>query len=276
MKFNIGRRVSILILGWLLGYPITLQMNLSGVMAAPIKLKLPPPPHRGIAGNRSSAASRDTCPTVSQPLTALVPEYRSPQGNQIWGLTGMEHPTLLFYVPYAKTSIVDLSFTLQDESDPTDTKIVYQNPTIAPTANPGIMRIVLPKSSTPLAENKPYHWFLKLNMNCRSGQRPMFVDGWVQRIEINSNLSEQIDRATSTEKVSLYANNGLSYDAFSTLASLRSTKPQDTELTQDWQNLLDSIDLGYLASQPLSENSRFSGRQAPPKNRVQQLRSTAF
>jgi hypothetical protein len=276
MKFNIGRRVSLLILGWLLGYPITLQMNSSAVMAAPLKLKLPPPPHRGIAGNRSSAASRDTCPTVAQPLTALVPEYHSKQGNQIWGLTGMEHPTLLFYVPYTKASIVDMSFTLQDESDPTDTKIVYQNSTITPTANPGVMRIVLPKSIAPLAANKPYHWFMKLNMSCRNGQRPMFVDGWVQRIEIDNNLSEQIDRATSTEKVSLYANNGLAYDAISTLASLRSTKPQDTGLSQEWQNLLDSIELGYLANQPLSDNSRFSGRQAPSRNRVQQLRSTAF
>jgi hypothetical protein len=260
MKSNIGQRVSLLILGWLLGYPIALQIDMSAVMAAPIKLKLPPPPQRGIAGNRSSAASRDTCPTVSQPLTALVPEYRSPQGNQIWGLTGMERPTLLVYVPYAKTSIVDISFTLQDESDPADTKIVYQNPTIAPASNPGVIQIVVPKSSVPLAPNKPYHWFLKLNMSCRTGQRPMFVDGWVQRIKIDRHLSTQIDRATSSEKVALYADNGLSYDALSTLASLRATRPQDTELNQDWQSLLDSIDLGSLASQPFSDNSRISGR----------------
>ena len=117
-----GRRSRLLGWGWWLSYPIIFQMSLTAI-AAPIKLKLPPPPSRGIAGNRSAAASRDTCPTVAQPLTALVPEYRSPQPNRVWGLTGMERPTFWFYIPYPKSSIASISFTLQDESNPADTKI---------------------------------------------------------------------------------------------------------------------------------------------------------
>ena len=258
MKFNFKHKLSLGILGWLLSYPIVLQMSLSSAIATPLKLKLPPPPQRGISGNRSAAASRDLCPTVSQPLTALVPQYQS---TKVWGLTQMERPTFWFYVPYNKTALVDMSFTLQDESNPSDTKIIYEDRRIEPNRTPGLMHIALPKSSEPLAINKPYHWFLKLNMGCTSGRRPMFVDGWVQRSELDRNLSEQLQRATPTAKVSLYAENGLWYDALATLANLRANQPQDTGLIQNWQKLLEAIELGNLASQPLGDAHRSATTQ---------------
>jgi Domain of Unknown Function (DUF928) len=265
LKMNISLGWKLALIACLISYPAILQLNLTTAIAAPIKLKLPPPPQRGIAGNRSAAASRDTCPTVAQPLTALVPEYRSTQGNRVWGLTGVDHPTLLVYVPYGKNAIVDLSFTLQDESNPADTQIIYQNPNLAPAATPGIMRIALPKFSKPLVANKPYHWFLKLNMGCTAGQRPIFVDGWVQRADLDRTLSDQLKQASPTGKIALSAENGLWYDALNSLASLRAAKPQDPGLKQDWQNLLKSIDLGDLANQPLSENGAV--------DRVQRLKS---
>ena len=275
MKSRIGRSLSLLGLS-LLSYPVALQIGLGAVIAAPIKLRLPPPPPRGIAGSRAAAASRDTCPIVAQPLTAIVPEYRLAQENQVWGLTRMEHPKFLFYVPYAKPALADISFTLQDDSNPADPKIIYQNSTIAPAPTAGMIRIALPKSSPTLAVDKPYHWFLKLNMGCTSGQRPIFVQGWIQRMELDRNLSNQIDRASSAEKVSLYAENGLWYDALTTLANLRATKPQDLGLNQDWRNLLEAIGLGDLAIQPLSANPQVDSPEKTLRERVQQLRSAGF
>jgi hypothetical protein len=83
-------------------------------------------------------------------------------------------------------------------------------------------------------------------MVCTSGQRPIYAEGWIQRMELDRNLSKQIDQATPTDKVTLYAENGLWHDAITTLAHLRATKPQDPGLNQDWQNLLDAIGLGDL------------------------------
>ncbi len=267
MKSRIVKRLSSLSLG-LLSYPVAFQIGLSAVMAAPMKLRLPPPPQRGIAGNRAAAASRNACPIVAQPLTAIVPEYRSTQGNRVWGLTKMEHPTFWFYVPYAKPALVDISFTLQDESNPSEKKIVYRNSTIAATLTPGMTQITVPKSSLALTPDRPYHWFLELNMSCTNGQRPIFVQGWIQRVELDRNLSNQIDRATPTEQVALYAENGLWHDALNTLANLQIAKPQDSELTQDWQNLLDAIGLKDLADRPLDENRRVE--------QVRQLKSAGF
>ena len=268
MKSRIGMILSSLGL-CLFSYPVVLQASLSAVMAAPIKFRLPPPPQRGIAGNRAGAAARTMCPLVSQPLTAIVPQYRSSaQENQVWGLTTMEHPTFLFYVPYTKPALIDISFTLQDESNPADQKIIYQNTTIAPASTAGMMQITVPKSSPTLAANKPYRWFLELNMGCTSGQRPILVEGWIQRTQLDRNLSNQIDRATPTEKVALYAENGLWHDALTILANLQVAKPQDPELTQDWQNLLNAIGLRELADRPLDENRRVE--------QVRQLKSAGF
>ena len=180
----------------------------------------------------------------------------------------MEHPTFLFHVPYTKPALLDLSFTLQDESNPADPKIIYQNATIAPASTAGTIQITIPKSSLALAANKPYRWFLELNMGCTSGQRPIFVEGWIQRTELDRNLSSQIDRATPIDRVALYAENGLWYDAVTTLANLQVAKPQDPELTKDWQNLLDAIGLKGLADRPLVENRRVE--------QVRQLRSASF
>lgn len=276
MKSSIGWRLSLWGLS-LLSYPVALQISLSAVTAAPVKFKLPAPPPRGIAGTRSAAASRTTsCPIVSQPLTAIVPEHPSAEGDQVWGLTKMEHPTFWFYIPYAKTSLADISFTLQDESNPIATKIIYENSNIAAAPTPGMIRITLPKSSPILATNKPYHWFLKLNMGCTSGQRQIFVEGWVQRVELDRNLSTRIDRATPVEKFALSAENGLWHDALTTLANIRAIKPQDSGLSQDWQNLFDTIGLGNLANQPLSENPQVDSPKETLRERVQQLKNTGF
>jgi Domain of Unknown Function (DUF928) len=270
MKSKFGQQLRLLTLSWVFGGSMFWQMSLSAVMAAPIKVKLPPaPPLRGIANRRSAAATRSNCPVVPQDLTAIVPQYDSAQGNIVWGLTEMAHPTIWFYIPYNKSSLVDISFTLQDESNPADTQIIYQNLKLVPNPTAGMMGIALPKSSAPLIPNKPYHWFLKLNMPCTVGQRPIYVDGWVQRRDLERDLSAQIKQASPTKKVSLYAANGLWYDAIGTLANLRSTGPQDLALIQDWRSLLGAIDLSPLASQSFSGEPHRS-------NQGQQSRQRGF
>jgi hypothetical protein len=234
-------------------YPLVVQVNLTSAQATPFKFRLPKPPARGIAGNRTAAASRDKCPEVSHPLTALVPKYSS---DRVWGLTTMERPTFWVYLPYPKESIVDISFTLQDESNPAQTQTIYQNNKLTPPSKPGLMRIDLPKSTTALTPNKPYHWFVTLNMGCTLGQRPIFVDGWVERQNLEPEVRDRLNQASLKGKVNLYADNGFWYDALTTLAALRAAQPQDNSIKQDWKNLLNTIDLGSLADRSLSLERR--------------------
>ncbi len=243
----------------------------SAIAAAVFKVKLPPPPpNRGIAGNRVGGASRvssrdpiDESPNSDRRLTALVPEYKSaaeagkskPELTKVWGLTANEHPTLWFYIPYAQNSISRIDFILSDEDNPTN-KTVYRN-AIQSFTQPGIINFSLPQTSKPLAIDKLYQWELKLTMK-RQLDREISVKGWIQRADLNSDLSERIKQSTPELQAALYAENGLWYDALSTFAELRRDvpaerlrqRPQDITIIQDWRNILKSVDLGKLADRP--------------------------
>jgi hypothetical protein len=235
----------------------------SAIAAAVFKVKLPPPPpNRGIAGNRIGGASRvsrqdpiDESPNSDRRLTALVPEYKNsleagkykPELTKIWGMTASEHPTIWFYIPYHQDSISRIDFSLIDGDNLTK-KTVFKNAIKRPT-QPGIVSFSLPQTSTPLTVDRLYQWELKLTMK-RQLDREISVKGWIQRVALNNQLNDSINQAPLDRQAALYAENGFWYDALSSLAQLRREQPQDLALIQDWQNLLKSIELGKLANKP--------------------------
>jgi Domain of Unknown Function (DUF928) len=243
----------------------------SAIANAVFKVKLPPPPNRGIAGNRFGSASRtsDRDPTLGDPrgggkypdLTALVPEYRDPKSksasSKVWGLTANEYPTLWVYIPYSQASISKIDFILKDRDNSGD-KVIYQT-SIQPPQQAGIVNFSLPKTGSPLAIDKLYQWQVKLTIKPQpdpkkltpSKAEEISVTGWIQRADLNKELSDLIARSTPNRQAALYAENGFWYDALSTLASLRLDAPQDPAIQQDWENILKSVELGKLANKPL-------------------------
>jgi len=223
----------------------------------------PPPPDRGAPSQRKGAASRGgtslgTCPSLENPLTALVPITKI-LGDQsgsgmlpsefVWGLTVIEHPTFWFYVPYLPTALSSVEFVLQDEKD----NDVYRTPvTLAEIA--GIVSVRLPPTSAPLLIGKIYHWFFKIKIACASKKQfnvKDYVEGWVQRVTLSNTFKRQLKVSTPQQRIDLYAKNGIWYDALTTLAELRLVAPEDTILKANWNNLLQSADLAYIASQPI-------------------------
>ncbi|MBD2410259.1 hypothetical protein FACHB389_15095 [Nostoc calcicola FACHB-389] len=217
----------------------------------------PPPPDRGAPGNRGEGASRGECTQGGLPLTALVPSYEQQlnQGanqtvtiTQVWALTSTEKPSFWFYIPYQKSSINAIEFVLQTDKNKT---IYRQNITVPPV--PGIVRVQLQSQENILETNKPYHWFLKLRVVCNSQQPTTldYVEGWVQRVNLDVSLREQIKQSSLHQQAAIYAKNGIWYDALTSLAELRLTNSQDSQLTEDWENLLKEIKLEKLATKLL-------------------------
>ncbi|MEH2166396.1 MAG: DUF928 domain-containing protein [Nostoc sp.] len=218
----------------------------------------PPPPDRGAAGDRGGAASRG-CGISNQSVIALVPIYeeRLKQGQtevsvtKVWGLTAEESPTFWFFVPYKKSTIDSIEFVLKDESSkPSQT--LYRTIVTIPEV-PGIISIPLSANTPPLQVDKMYHWFFKIKVICNP-QQPVeqeYVEGWVQRANLNPKLVDSLKQATPQQRVNLYAQNGIWYDALTTLAELRLSKPEDPTLAVEWMNLLKSVDLESLTKQPL-------------------------
>ena len=226
----------------------------------------PPPPDRSAAGDRGGAASRG-CSNGKESLMALVPTYKQtinlePEETipvtKVWGLTTSEYPTFWFFIPFDKSSITTIEFVLKDESQK-PSKTIYQSFLNKPEM-PGIIRVPMNKTSVPLAvsqtrHQKMYHWFLKVRVKCNL-QQPAelhFVEGWIERVNLNSDLGDRFEELTPLQKVALYGKNGIWHSALTTLAELRLTNlnHKNINLLAEWTTLLQSVDLENLANYPL-------------------------
>ena len=92
---------------------------------------------------------------------------------------------------------------------------------------------------------------------CNSDDRSQdeTVEGFVQRVKPDADLANDLQQATPRDRVSVYVVNDIWYDSLATLAQLRQASPNDASLTEDWTNLLGSIGLDTIATEPLVQSS---------------------
>ena len=162
------------------------------------------------------------------------------------GLTVEERPTFFAYVP--KTGATEASFTLLDASG----NLIYRTKVALPVEG-GVTSISLPKTVSALEVDRNYKWFLEIHCLPNIDPDNPVVDGWVSRIRVNSSLARELAAAkTSHDRAIAYARAGIWYEAVSNLVEARRSAPQDLTLVQSWEELLTSVGLGDLASQPLN------------------------
>ncbi|MDY6901472.1 MAG: DUF928 domain-containing protein [Cyanobacteriota bacterium] len=225
----------------------------------------PPPPDRSAAGERGSAASRG-CGSGEESLMALVPDYKETINldggetipvTKIWGLTTDEYPTFWFFVPYDKSSITEMEFVIQDKSQK-PIRTIYREILNKPE-KPGIISVSTKKAiEEPLQigktkHQKKYHWFLKLKVKCSPQQavESKSVDGWIERVNLNPQLTKRIEQATPLQKAALYAENGIWHNALTTLGEARLSQPNNASFLTNWLSLLKSEKLDKLENYPL-------------------------
>lgn len=225
--------------------------------ATPQPVFMMPKPPDGlspVSGRRSGMGSRNDCPAVETPLTALVPFQEQVASNKtntsnsadVWGLTTSERPTFWFYVPYSNMSA---EFVLQDSEQ----NEIYKNPNITLTSKSGVIGISLPSDRKSLEVGKTYRWFLKIRCNQQqTASVPIYVEGDIQRVKLNPSLEQQLQSTSDPrQKIAIYAANGIWFDALTNLGQLRFANPNDATLVTDWQSLLRSGGLENIAVFPL-------------------------
>ncbi len=224
-----------------------------------LQFNMPSPPSKGTPLGRSSGgASRGTCPAVNVPLTPLATftpqSIASRQKAEVdyWGLTTSQHPTLWFYMPYQGWANYPAKFVLQDEQDNT----IYQSKIPLP-AQPGIISVSL-AGAPALETGKSYHWFFKVYCQKEEADTPALVidspvsvEGMIHRVSLSSAVAKQIETASPKQKINIYAQNGIWFDAFNVLANLRLANPSDQSLNAEWTSLLQSVALEDVAPAPL-------------------------
>jgi|GEM_PF-675051 len=202
------------------------------------------PPGVGTPGRRTSAASRSgSCIKGAQTPIAIVPEVDPQQ-------TTTAHPTFFIYVPENSAQALEFKLSLHDD----DSGQSLYTTTLKPNTTAGIVSITLPSGSDvpSLEVGKEYDWNFSVVCDPESRDKDVAVGGSVERIQPDPNLVTQLATLPPTERADLYAASGIWIDSLDTLADLRRSQPNNSDLKTDWEELLESVGLEEkIATSPL-------------------------
>jgi hypothetical protein len=198
----------------------------------------------------------NTKPPLSGDRTQVTyrcgPGYRTPEGKiaiallpkSAFSLTTSANPTILVYTPY--TSLKTAIFRIVNRSD---RQILYQTEVPLPGES-GILSFPLPRSIA-LEKGKTYVWSVTFPVKRPRDPVSPHLWGYLERIAPPPALEQKL-RTASTETISaIYAENGIWLDALTNLANLRCTAPNNATWQDDWESLLQQVELSKLAQEPL-------------------------
>ena len=200
------------------------------------------PPEQGVPGRREGGGTRGLeCPTATTALTALIPQ-------STMGQTISAKPTFFYYLPVALDKTVQ--FELADERD----KTLYKKSFRMVTSRPGIVSVSLGSdgNSPALEVGKNYQWYFTIKCNPKNYTDDVLVSGWINRTALAPTVKTELDRSGDPRaKLSIFAQQGLWYEYLATLAQLRLESPSDASLAHEWSSVLNSVQLGKIAQEPL-------------------------
>ena len=232
-------------------------------------VKPPPLPNNGIPlGRRRGGTSRNQCPAIDLPLTALVPgQDNSKQTGQSFvsflASTVSEYPTVWIYIPKSLNNYPVGEFILQNEAG----KDIYRKSLELPETE-GIIGINLPtKSEYSLAIGKKYHWYFKIYCGEPNSETAYYyVDSWIQRVTLTPEFEIELNQvnnaiaetevasaclAIKSKKYWAYFEQNIWYDTLTVLGKLLQANPSSSNLQEDWSELLQSIDLSNITQKPI-------------------------
>lgn len=209
-----------------------------------IRFKMPEGESQGSPSKREGAGSRGKCPLLEPPLTALVP-INSPI------LTTAKYPTFWFYVPYPKTQGLEAKFVFNAKPRKKEDKVYRAQFLLENT--PGIIRVTLPETVSPLEIDRQYSWSFAVICNPKDSSDNPNVSGGVQRRSISQLENELGAAASERERAIIYAANGLWLDSLTSLAELRLAKLNDDTVKTDWEDLLgaETVELDEFSDKPI-------------------------
>lgn len=228
--------VSLIMFGLLLTDTATADIETS--------IQFQPPPEEEQPRDTEGAASRNLgecnvndlestqSATEEFSLTALVP-----QNN--YGLTTQEHPSFWVYFPDTSAQRAILSIKEVGKSPHWQQSVDLNQK--------GIVGIELSQNAPALKIGKNYQWAVIMVCSDRPSPNDPVVTSWIKRVEDN-NQSSSISKL---DRVSIYAQQGIWYDALDILISQKSSGDNWQKL---WHEYLESADLTKLTDLPVVEN----------------------
>jgi len=188
------------------------------------------PPLLGAPATRVGGASRGDADR-DVVLSVLAPEST--------GLTSRAQPTLYWYL--AKRLAGPLEFTLNDDHS---IKPLVEMPVNA--TQPGIQVLRLSYSLKPEVE---YQWAIAAVTDPGQRASDLIASGTIRRVELPATVAVQINRASPSERLFLYAEQGFWYDALAALSEQIEAHPADSRWREYRAALLEQVGLHAIARQ---------------------------
>ncbi|HEY9598998.1 MAG TPA: DUF928 domain-containing protein [Cyanophyceae cyanobacterium] len=207
-----------------------------------ISLKFPQTRDRGAPDRTVGAGVRsgeNSCVTAHKPLAALVPM------NNVWS-TVSDTPTFFWYIPQTGTTSAEL-LILDDQNN----EVYWTNFKLQ--GIPGVVQLTPPQTVV-LKPGKDYTWYLALSCDPDNSTDTFYIQGLLERTELTAEQTAKLAQAKDPlNQAKVYADAQIWQESLVTLAKLRRDYPNDPKIAQEWKELLNSVQLGELASEPLAD-----------------------
>jgi hypothetical protein len=189
-------------------------------------------------GRRRGGGSRNDCPKLQIPVTALVPGDETGK-KSILSSTVATFPSFWVFLPKLPQNINTGEFVLQDREG----EDIYRGMVNLPQKS-GITEIKLPSQPEyALEEGEKYQWYFKVFCG-QPDKKPQYfhVNAWVKRIAATPALAKEL-QANQSQEYKIYAKNNILHDAVSDLATSRAASSNSSILIQDWKQLMTTLGL---------------------------------
>ena len=164
-----------------------------------------------------------------------------------FGLTTAERPKLWIDLP--ATSARQVVLSIREEGT------THHSKTFIPiTGASGIISLQPNQDSPPLEVGKTYKWSVVLICGETPSPNDPAFETWVSRVD----TPEPINQGSTLEQAAWYGEQGIWYDALTSLIQARRSQPQNQDLIGIWTNILESGGLKAIATEPLQFYPHFS------------------
>jgi len=186
------------------------------------------PPKRGKPGNRVGGGTRGQGDNIP-PLAALAPDHT--------GLTTKNQPSLYWFLARPTTNQIEFTVSNKQEIKPL-LEISLNNPD-----RQGIQCIHLLDHGLKLSPEIEYQWFVALVPDPDSRSKDIVAGGTIKHITPSKTLTQRLTKAGKMEIPGIYADEGLWYDALSSISELIKTNTNDKNLHLQRALLLEQVGL---------------------------------
>ncbi len=217
-----------------------------------ISFKSPKFPDNGApTGRRRGGTSRNECPKIKTPLTALVPgqetQDKFQDSTSFLASTVSKYPTFWVYIPDLPKKDNFGELILQNESgEDLYRKSIHLNQTKTVI---GIDTPSYPQYSLEIGQK--YHWYFKIY--CKNPEPEdgyFYVDAWIQRVAITPYVKRQLQQVKSPD---FFTNTDRKvwYDKLTVLGKLTDANPHNKIIKTNWNKLLKSVGLQDIGQEPV-------------------------